>query len=189
MYEITGNFASAVAIQTLVHAIIKSYWFKQYYIAVNIYKFYIYYQRVSLLACGFPLDLCKREEWSIAHVDNYRTVDTYTEHIAYYIKTEKKCRVILVSWPHGQSVNNVVATDRNLELKFSLKFPSIDDIMQCIVDLMGDCLLFKIYLQHTFRQFKLDPRDISGTHASLGMGNFMILQLHSATDKAPHDRR
>ena len=153
------------------------------------------HQLVSLLACGFPLDLCKPEEWSIGLVDNHGTADAYTKHIAYYIETEKKLGAILgpfdtspipdlhcspmmtrpkagsdkrrviidLSWPHGHSVNNGVATDRYLETEFTLKFPSIDNIVQRIVDLKGDCLLFKIDLRRAFRQLKLDPRDIRHT--------------------------
>lgn len=56
--------------------------------------------------------------------------------------------------PQGQSVNNGVAAKRYLKTELILKFSSIDDILlQCIVNLKGDCLLFKIDLWDAFRQF------------------------------------
>ena len=66
-----------------------------------------------------------------------------------------KWRVIIdLSWPQGQSVNAGVARDKYLETEFTLKFPSIDDIVQHVVDLRGNCLLFKIVLKCAFRQLK-----------------------------------
>ena len=56
-----------------------------------------------------------------------------------------------------------MATDKYLETEFTLKYTSIDDIVQHVVDLRDNCLLFKIDLKRAFRQLKLDPIDIQHT--------------------------
>ena len=47
--------------------------------------------------------------------------------------------------------------------KFQLKFPTVDNIVDRIVELKGKCLIYKIDLQRAFRHLKLDPRDINKT--------------------------
>ena len=64
--------------------------------------------------------------------------------------SDRRRVIVYLSWPHSHSANNGVTTDRYLETEFTLKFPSIDDIVQRIVDLKGYHLLFKIDLQHAF---------------------------------------
>ena len=78
--------------------------------------------------------------------------------------SDKQRVIIDLSWLQGQSVNARVATDKYLKTEFTLKFPSIDDIVQRVV--RGNCLLFKIDLKQAFRQLK--PKDIL---VSLGTGN------------------
>ena len=56
-----------------------------------------------------------------------------------------------------------MATYTYLKTEFSLKFPFIDDIVQRVIDLSGNCMLFKIDLKCAFRQLKLDPKDIRHT--------------------------
>ena len=44
-----------------------------------------------------------------------------------------------------------------------LKFPTLDDITECVQKLKGNCLLYTIDLQRAFRHLKLDPKDINYT--------------------------
>jgi len=70
-------------------------------------------------------------------------------------------RVIVdLSWPHGQSVNDFVAMDKYVDTYFTLKYPTVDDIIDRVVKLGKNCQLYKVDLQRAFRQLKLDPRDI-----------------------------
>lgn len=70
-------------------------------------------------------------------------------------------RVIVdLSWPENLSVNANVESDVYLGTEFKLKFPTIDDIVQRIIDMKGNCLLFKVDLERAFRILKLDPKDI-----------------------------
>ena len=46
---------------------------------------------------------------------------------------------------------------------FKLKFPTVDDITECVQKLKGNCLLYKIDLQRAFRHLNLDPKDINYT--------------------------
>ena len=80
-------------------------------------------------------------------------------------KTGSDSRRVIVdlSWPHGNSVNDVVSQDTYMGTPFKLKFPSVDDITARIRDLDGKCLLYKIDLQRAFRHLKLDPGDINRT--------------------------
>ena len=71
--------------------------------------------------------------------------------------------IIDLSWPQGQSVNAGAATSKYLKTEFTLKFPSIDYIVQRDVNLRGNSLLFKINLKRAFRQLKLDPQDMQHT--------------------------
>ena len=73
-------------------------------------------------------------------------------------------RVIVdLSWPHGNSVNDLVCNDSYLGTSFKLTFPSVDDITARVRKLDGNCLLYKVDLQRAFRHLKLDPRDICNT--------------------------
>ena len=77
--------------------------------------------------------------------------------------SESRRVIVDLSWPQGKSVNDVVNQDTYLGTPFKLKFPSIDDITDRILQLEGNCLLYKIDLQRAFRHMKIDPTDIDKT--------------------------
>ena len=69
-------------------------------------------------------------------------------------------RVILVlSYPHGQSVNSHVDKSKFDESAFVLKFPNIDHITEDIVNCTEECALFKTDVARTFRNLRFDPCD------------------------------
>ena len=75
-------------------------------------------------------------------------------------KDKDKRRVILdLSYPKGQSMNDQV--DRTLfdGLAFTLKFPSVDDILKQIVTHGDDVTLAKIDVARAFRNLHVDPAD------------------------------
>ena len=75
-------------------------------------------------------------------------------------KDVDKRRIILnLSHPYGQSVNDHVDKDKFDSATFSLKFPSIVNITQDIIDSKGDVVLFKVDVAHAFRNLRVDPAD------------------------------
>ena len=73
-------------------------------------------------------------------------------------------RVIVdLSWPKLASVNHNIASDIYMDTPFKLIFPTIDDIVNRIIALKGNCLLYKVDIRRAFRILKLDPRDIAYT--------------------------
>ena len=64
-----------------------------------------------------------------------------------------------LSYPYGQSVNDHVDKDKFNSVTFSLKFPTIDNITQDIIDNKGDTVLFKVDVARAFRNLKVDPAD------------------------------
>ena len=76
-------------------------------------------------------------------------------------KDENKRRIILnLSHPYGNSVNDRVPTDKFDGKDFTLRFPSVDTIVEKIIAL-NDCdpLLYKIGVARAFRNIKIDPVD------------------------------
>ena len=83
-------------------------------------------------------------------------------------------RVIVdFSWRLGDSINDEVSNDQYMGTLFKLKFPTVDDITDRITQPNGNCLLYKINLQRTFRHLKLDPRDINRTGLQFE-GNYYV---------------
>ena len=76
-------------------------------------------------------------------------------------KDNDKRRIILnLSHPYGNSVNDNVPRDKFEGQKFSLKFPSVDDIVDKIVNLKEqDPVLYKIDMARAFRNIQVDPVD------------------------------
>ena len=69
-------------------------------------------------------------------------------------------RVIVdLSWPVNASVNSNVEPDTYMGTQFALKYPTIDDIVNRILDLNGECLLYKVDLRRAFRQLETDLAD------------------------------
>ena len=75
-------------------------------------------------------------------------------------KPDGGVRVIVdLSWPLGQSVNSCVPTDVYDGIPFTLKYPTVDNVVQQIRTLGPCALLFKIDLERAFRNLRIDPFD------------------------------
>lgn len=71
-------------------------------------------------------------------------------------------RVILdLSYPKGNSVNDLISKDFYLDNKIDLVYPKVDDLIQLIKVKGRGCLLFKIDLRKAFRQLPLCPSSYS----------------------------
>ena len=77
--------------------------------------------------------------------------------------SENRRVIVDLSWPISKSVNYHVSDTTYCGTNFQLKLPTIDDILEKIVQLNGKCLLFKVDLQRAFRQLRTDPKDIHFT--------------------------
>ena len=56
-------------------------------------------------------------------------------------------------------MNDHVVKNRFDGHEFSLRFPTIDDIVQAILSVKNDPAIYKIYVAREFRNFKVDPVD------------------------------
>ena len=80
--------------------------------------------------------------------------------------------IVDLSWPCGASVNAGVQKDTYLNSKFALTYPSVDQIVDRILQLGAGSLIYKIYISHAFRQLKVNPEDID--LLGLKMGGYYI---------------
>ena len=67
--------------------------------------------------------------------------------------------IVDLSWPLGNSVNSRIADNHFDRNTCSLKYPTIDHIVQKILTLGDQSLLFKINLKRAYRNLRTDPRD------------------------------
>ena len=71
----------------------------------------------------------------------------------------KRCVILNLSHPYGRSVNDHVAKNHFDGHEFTLRFPTIDDIVQTILNVKNDPVLYKIDVARAFRNLKVDPVD------------------------------
>ena len=75
-------------------------------------------------------------------------------------KPDGSIRVIVdLSWPIGQGVNSYVPGNLFDEIFFTLKYPTIDLVVEKIRSMGPSALLFKVDLQRAFRNLRIDPSD------------------------------
>ena len=67
--------------------------------------------------------------------------------------------ILNLSHPYGNSVNSHVEADKFDGSTFILKFPTVDDIAQDIVECSEDTVLFKVDVARAFRNLRADPVD------------------------------
>ena len=61
------------------------------------------------------------------------------------------CRTVVdFSWPCGASVNAGAHKDTYLNSQFALTYPSVDQIVNRILQLGPGSLMYKIYISHAF---------------------------------------
>ena len=76
-------------------------------------------------------------------------------------KPDGSRRIIVdLSWPKGSGVNSRIADNEFDSQPCTLKYPTIDNIVQAIVDTGEDALIFKVDLQRAYRNLRTDPRDL-----------------------------
>ena len=72
---------------------------------------------------------------------------------------DKRCVILNLSHPYGSSVNDHVVKNHFDGHEFTLRFPTIDDIVQAILNVKNDPVVYKIYVARAFRDLKVDPVD------------------------------
>ena len=73
--------------------------------------------------------------------------------------SEERRVIVDLSWPSGHSVNDGIPSDSYLGAPLSLRYPTIDDIVDAVVTLGRGCYLYKRDLCKAYRQFPVDPKD------------------------------
>ena len=64
-----------------------------------------------------------------------------------------------LSWPRGQAVNSVFASDTYMGTQFLLTYPSVDDITTKVISLGQGSKLYKLNISRAFRHINMDPSD------------------------------
>ena len=72
--------------------------------------------------------------------------------------TNKRQVILNLSYPYGASVNDSVRKSHFDGMRFTLKFPSVDDIIQDILEI-DDPVVFKADMARAFRNLRVDLVD------------------------------
>ena len=71
-----------------------------------------------------------------------------------------ECQFILdLSWLAGSLVNDSISKDFYLGQPVTLRYPTVDDIAECIVQFGSGCLLYERDLKRAYQQLPVDPYD------------------------------
>ena len=73
------------------------------------------------------------------------------------LDSQWRCTIVDLSWPYGTSVNAGVQKDTYLNSNFVLTYPSVDQIVNRIIQLGSGSLIYKLDISCDFRQIKVDP--------------------------------
>ena len=73
--------------------------------------------------------------------------------------SEERSVIVDLSWPSGHSVNDGIPSDSYLGAPLSLRYPTIDDIVDAVVTLGRGCYLYEHDLRKAYRQFPVNPKD------------------------------
>ena len=65
-----------------------------------------------------------------------------------------------LSWPKGASVNDGVLKDSYLGTDFQMHYPSVDTIIQQVIETGPAARIFKVDISRAFRHIRIDPGDI-----------------------------
>ena len=138
---------------------------------------------IDYVEYGFPLTLGHdivnhKSELQYANVEEYlnteighkSSVGPYTEppftklHVFMmtHCKPDGSRRLIVyLSWPPGESVKGRIPDNIFDGHMGILKYPTIDHILDAIVDVGKDTLLFKVDLKRAYRNLRTDPSNLS----------------------------
>lgn len=67
--------------------------------------------------------------------------------------------ILDLSWPTGRSINDAIPDRVYLSQLYSLVYPTIDTIAECVALVGRSCLLFKRDLKRAYHQFPINPFD------------------------------
>ena len=116
----------------------------------------------------YPASVTKYLESEIRHqaiVGPFQTPPFEQLHVSPMMtrpKPDGSRRVIVdLSWPKGCGVNSRIPDNEFDSNPCALKYPTIDNIVQAIVDTGNTAFLFKVDLQRAYRNLRTDPRDLS----------------------------
>ena len=131
---------------------------------------------IQYLKSGFPLSLAHPDSLHNQSVNNHHSAIQFPEAVEEYIAKEKAQGTLLgpvksflpqiygnnrrinLSHPRGQSLNDTVDKVKFDNRNFTLRFPSIDDLVND-ANLTTDPLIFKIDVARAFRNLRVDPVD------------------------------
>ena len=75
-------------------------------------------------------------------------------------KSDVRVRVIVdLSWPLGKGINSCINSNYHDNIEFTLKYPTIDYLIQQLSQLGPETLLVKVDLVRAFRNLRIDPYD------------------------------
>ena len=86
------------------------------------------------------------------YVSSFRTTEKADSHL--------RRTVVDLNWPQGQSVNSGISKDMYLGTKYLVNYPSVDNIIDSLIQLVPGSMLFKIDISRAFCQLKVDLGDI-----------------------------
>ena len=114
------------------------------------------------LQYGFPLNVDRSNFKHNYNVANHASALRNPGGVTKYFNTEIKEQAIvgpMTESPIGQGVNNCVPGDVFDEIAFTLKYPTVDLVVEKIREMGPKSLLFKVDLQRAFRNLRIDPLD------------------------------
>ena len=144
---------------------------------------------LDYLEYGFPLCVDRKDFSHNSSVKNHPSALQYSADVDAYFEKEVKHKAIVgpsvgfpfpvhsspllsrpksndtsriivnLSSPYGDSVNDRIGHDVYDGSAFTLKYPSVDTIVDAIHDLGPDVLLSKIDVSRAFRNLRVDPSD------------------------------
>ena len=66
-----------------------------------------------------------------------------------------------MSFPKGNSINDGIKKDQYIDEKISLKYPTVDNLVEIVRNKGRGCVLFKRDLRRFYRQIPVCPKDYS----------------------------
>ena len=74
-------------------------------------------------------------------------------------ESEERRIIVDLSWPLGESVNDSISKDIYLGEKMELRYTTIEDVCNLVMELGPGCLIYKRDLRKAYRQIPVDPAD------------------------------
>ena len=144
---------------------------------------------LEYLEFGFPLCLDRSKFVFNSNCDNHTSATQFPSDVSAYFNKEVKHKAIVgpcqnipfpthfspmltrykqddtrrvivnLSYPKGQSVNDCINDGVYDDVTFTLKYPTVDQIVHKVQEFDSDVLLSKIDISRAFRNLRVDPLD------------------------------